>query len=389
MKKYTFYLVAALTALLFSCQKEPITPVNSPTPAEEQLQVEEYVPRRSSVTENLKIVTFNVYGASKSELEDIRDNYFSGDENIICLQEVDDVGEVLDVFNSGPNHRNESSYSSYPYYSSAKNYADKKIFQPRPKNYVMILSKFPIIKQDAKLIQKDPGGDRWRRHGQYVKLKVNTSTNIDLFHYHNTYNWHKNGSEWEKKGMEAFRDWVKSKLGISNLSSRSNLFLAGDFNLKTHSHTTTILGSGLNYAYDWVDYVVSTTTSINSENWKDGAPISDHDLQWAEFNMSTNRSNALGKVVRVYEHSNFGGRMASFEYGNNPDITNTHALSGDIDFWNDRISSIRVAGGLQLSAWEHNSYNGQVYYWPQINNSGTLSSLGMNDRISSLSVTFR
>lgn len=393
MKKHVFYFLAAFSITLFSCQKEAIEgPVQPTTTAEDesykQFEFEKEGRRVSSGLNSnsaLKIMTFNVYGAIKSELVDFRDNYLNGDENVLCLQEVSNVGEVLEVFQSGPSHRNEDAVSAFPYYQSVENYTDKNFWGVRKRNNVVVLSKFPIVRQNSKLIQKDPGGDRWRRHAQYVRLKVSNTKSINLFHYHNTYNWHNNSSQSEKAGMVSFKAWVEQILGTSLSTSTPDVYLTGDFNLSS-SLCKPILGNSLNYSSYFVDYVVSTNASISGNgNITVPASMSDHRPVWASFNsVSTNRYYALHRVVRVYEHSNFNGRVAAFEVGTFNDITNFQTLPGNIDFWNDRISSIISGGYVKLQAWEHNSQSGTKWCLPNV--SGCNSS-NFNDKISSIKVT--
>lgn len=387
MKNLKYLVFIFLMVFAISCQKEdrleqPTTNLASDENFDPNVQT--FTPRKSGSNQDLKMVSFNTHGASKSELETFRDSYLASDAHVICLQEVSNMNDVRNVFSVG----NESG-GGYPYMKYVQNYT-KEIwvsyfpFRDRKRNHVVILSKFPICAWDIQWIQTDPGGDNWRRNAVYVKLKVNSTSNstVDVFGYHNTYNWGNNSSSSEKSGMTKFKNYVEGKVG--SLSNANNVFLIGDFNLGLSS-TKNILGSSLNYKYDWVDYVVSTNVSINSSGTYNTAPsISDHDAPWAAFSLTANTSKALSAVVRLYEHSNFGGDIASFEVGNYSYIGDPHK-----PIWNDRVSSVKVGYLVKLSAWEHSNYGGKVYYWPQINNSGTLHGLGMNDKISSLKVQLR
>lgn len=399
MKRFIYFLPLFVVAFLWACEKDKLESLEAPIPMEEtgeDLMAETYYPPKSNVNQDLKIVSFNTQGATKSEMEDFRDNYMASDVNVLCLQEVSNVNDIKSVFGVG----NESS-GRFPYMTYATNYtkllwmwtqgsfmSPPWPYRDRKRTSVVILSKFPIVDRDSKIIQTDPAVDEWRRHGQYVRLKVNDNKSIDLFHYHNTYNFGNNNDQYEKSGMTKFKTWVEGIAGP--LSSTSNVFLVGDFNLG-NSATVNILGSGLNYKRSWVDYIVSSSTSINTDGTYyttstaiSNPALSDHNAPWASFNMTTNVSQALGDVVRLYEHSHFRGEVACFELGSYRSISDVHG-----SWWNDRVSSVRVGSGLQLTAWEHNNYSGKVYYWPQINNSGTLSSRGMNDKISSLKVTVK
>lgn len=379
-----FLALFLLLVLVAACRKDVH---EVPFEAIEGVHYEEYDPlEKSTVTENLKIVTFNTASASKSELQTFLNLLPSG-VNVVCLQEVKNPNDVLEVFSSGKNHRNEGSYSSFPYYSSIKKETTK--FWVHKDDYQMIVSKFPIVKHDFKHVNTDPHGDKWERYGEYARLKVNSNTSIDLFNYHNTNRF--DGVDKAEHGMRVFRTWINQVLGVGSgydLSTRSNLFIVGDFNLyEFNSQFTTlksILGNNLSYAKDNLDYVASSETKRSSGEIDPGA-ISDHDIVWASYNISTNRSNALRNVVRAYEDSNFSGRMASFEKGNFYFLPYTYNIQGDSRYWNDRISSIRVGGSVKLEAYEHSSYNGFVYHLPYQSGSHGFA----NDEFSSFKVKTR
>ncbi len=56
-----------------------------------------------------------------------------------------------------------------------------------------------------------------------------------------------------------------------------------------------------------------------------------------------------GKAVCVYEYSFFGGAEQCYSEGDIPDL-------GEI--WNDRISSLRLFGDVQVEYWENAQYQG-------------------------------
>lgn len=395
MKQHAFYLLAAFSITLFSCQKEPVEgPVqpaaNSPVGSVEEYGMEAEGRRISSAlnkNEDLKIVTFNVHGATKAELIDFRDTYLDDDVNIICLQEVDDRDEVLEVFQSGSSHRNEDGLTSFPYFQRVENYTQKNFWGNRKYTNLMVLSKFPIVKQSFKMVQQDPNVDRWYRHAQYVRLKVNNTKSIDLFHYHNTYdpNHSSTNFQYEKSGMTSFKSWVESIIGTSLSTSTPDVYLTGDFNLGLND-TKNILGTGLDYAMYKVDYVVSTDASISSKGqYNVPAAMSDHNPVWAEFSSeTTNRYQALKDVVRMYEHSNFTGRVASFEVGttyNNIDVD--HNVPEAHNFWNDEVSSIRKGGYVNMYAWADNNKQGTKWCFSTTSNCGISN---YNDKFSSVQI---
>jgi len=116
-----------------------------------------------------------------------------------------------------------------------------------------ILSKLPIESHECALIQTDPGGDKWERKAQYVRIFIGFENQyLNLFHYHNTYNWHNNNSQSEKSGLEKFQAFVLGK----NVSESEMIVLMGDFNLSA-TQSDQILSVDLvpNSQSNWVDYI--------------------------------------------------------------------------------------------------------------------------------------
>lgn len=343
---------------------------------------------KSNTTENLKIATFNTFGASKSKLQTFKSNLPTG-VNVICFQEIVNVNDIMEVFSSGSSHRNEDSYSSFPYCSVILSKSTNTIWPIRDKKgYLVIISKFPIVKQSFKLIQLDPHGDRWERFAQYVKLKVNTDTSIDLFNYHNTNRYA--GVAPAEVGIRRFRIFINETLGLSSnstadLDSQHNLFIAGDMNLDVsgleRAFIENTLGTSLSYAAYFLDYVISSENYLNADTV--ALPdVSDHDLLYASYPIPTNRSYAFSNTVRIYEHGSFMGRVAAFEIGQYSTIFNNHPIQNNTFFWNDRVSSIRVGSKLQLYAFEDVNYNGRNYSLPNQLGYGSF----LNDEFSSLKV---
>ncbi|MEM9462403.1 MAG: endonuclease/exonuclease/phosphatase family protein [Myxococcota bacterium] len=325
----------------------------------------------STGDEPLRIVTFNVGGAgdSKSEYEALRGELLDTDR-ILVLQEVQDISGMRSALSE-----------DFPYEYITENYTDKKwdtgcLCRKRKRNNVVVLSRLPIVHQESSLIQTDPGGDKWRRHAQHVRIKVRDDMNISLFHYHNTYNWHENSSQSERSGMESFKDWVESRVG-SLSSSSDKVFMAGDFNLEEDA-AKAILGASLTYQSEWVDHVVSTNISKADGGVIDGSSISDHDVVWAQFDLTSNVITAENNVVRLYEHSDFNGQVTAFEQGDDPNIGTSRG-----EWWNDRISSIISGSRVKLHAWEHSNYGGTKWCLPAQDDCGTSN---FNDKITALKV---
>ena len=367
-KSSPFNVLILLFVLLSACRKD--TPQQDvPFEAVEGVHYEIYEPsEKSNITEDLKIVSFNTASASKSELQTLLGLLPAG-TNVVCLQEVENPADVLAVFSSGKDHRNETGYHSFPYYCQARKNSTKAATYK--KEYQMILSKFPIVKHDLRHVNTDPHGDKWKRYGEYVRLKVNSNTSIDLFHYHNTNR--ADGADKSVHGMNNFRDWIREdvlKVPPSyDPSTHPNLFIVGDLNLFTHGtqqvQLRNILGNNLNYYGDFLDYVVSSQRKNSSGRVLSGS-LSDHNIVWASFDISTNRANAHKNVVRLYEDSHFAGRVISFEKSSCVHIPYWHKVQGDDQYWNDRVSSIRVGSNVRLAIYPHSYHSGSVYHLPHL-----------------------
>lgn len=229
----------------------------------------------------IRVVSFNMHGDT-TKVPQFK-KLLSG-EQIICLQEVDDISGTRD------------QYRDYPYVFTTTNETTKG----RSKyTSVMILSKVPFECYTSKVIQIDPGGDKWKRNAQYVVLKVDGSRTIHLFHYHNTYNWHNNNSASEREGLQKFVDWVKACLNIPDFTQAKDLILAGDFNL-TISQGASLLLQGLNYSNNWVDYVCGSMSLLNDGYYRTNGRISDHDAPWAELDATIDVAAVVGPEVTIY-----------------------------------------------------------------------------------------
>lgn len=227
------------------------------------------------VTE-FRMVTYNIHGGKGPNNEGSLTENLSAfrqllnGESIICLQEVepDSWNELKELFSDYP-HR------YYLVQCSTK-------FATNKRGGNAIFSQFPIIDYDERLIQTDPGGDKWERKAQYVRIHIgNDHQYLNLFHYHNTYNWHNDASTAELAGFEKFVNYVESK----GVSSNEMTVLAGDFNVSL-SQCRFVLGTDryLNGSSNWVDHLFSNATSLNAGIYPTYSnALSDHDAVWAVF----------------------------------------------------------------------------------------------------------
>lgn len=226
--------------------------------------------------ENVPLATYNIHGGKGPNGEgDFNSNLtaFKGllqNEMVICMQEVEpDCWASLKAIFPEYQHRFYLSQHSTK-------------FGTNKSGGNAILSKLPILEFDSKLIQTDPGGDKWERKAQYVKLFVGGNGEfLHLFHYHNTYNWHNDNSASEKAGFSAFMQWVRER----DLPDGQPVVVLGDFNLIRQDCESILLTDELVYRQSsWVDHIFSEAGFIQFGIYQTNSlGLSDHNAVWADF----------------------------------------------------------------------------------------------------------
>jgi len=256
-------LFASLVALLLSsCEKEPLT--EFPIDADGAL---------TDVAE-FRIVSYNIHGGTGPNGEgNLTDNLTAframlQGESIICLQEVepDCWNQVKTVF------------SDYPYRYFLPQTSTK--FGTHKEGGNAILSQFPIKSYGQQSIQTDPGGDKWERKAQFVRIYIgNDNQYLNLFHYHNTYNWHENNSASERAGFEKFVAFVNSM----NIDTSEMSVLIGDFNISQSQVNTIISADDFPFSQSsWVDHIYSNRVLLTIGEYDTyGNLLSDHNAVWA------------------------------------------------------------------------------------------------------------
>ncbi len=237
----------------------------------------------------LRIASLNLKGNELSGAQLFR-HCLQG-EQVICLQEVDNVTLIRNQFRD------------YPYVYTTTNETTRGSKQQKS---LMILSQVPFESTDRTLIQTDPGGDQWRRNAQHVVLKVTPSRSINLFHYHNTFNWQRNDWEFEKEGLAKFVNWACKKREIRNLGEASNLVFAGDFNITGASGGETLL-QGLSCYSDNTDYVCSSFQMPATGSYETKDTTAGHNALWAELDATLDIDAVVGPEVTIYNlmHNEF------------------------------------------------------------------------------------
>jgi endonuclease/exonuclease/phosphatase family metal-dependent hydrolase len=233
----------------------------------------------------LSIITYNIHGGygpddegtPESNLIAFRDN-FMNDEDVLCFQEVDGdfTGDCWDVI--------PDIFTNYPYrFRTINQETDYSWWESPKETSIVILSKYPFLTTDSELVQTDPTYDKWERHAQHVTIQMGEDV-VDIFHFHNTYNFNDNDWEYEKSGLVKFRDYVYSELNISSLDEAENLIMLGDFNL-LYTNVETILDTP-ERKYDGRDHICSVPYFTSEGKYATvTADLSDHPALWASLDM--------------------------------------------------------------------------------------------------------
>ena len=235
------------------------------------------------ISDKLRVLTYNIHGGKGpsgqgtplSNLTAFRDTLMQN-EDVLCFQEVDNGDcwtAIQDVF-----------FNDYPYYFRTFNEETNIFSWPFSQTSILILSKYPFISTHSQLIQIDPQGDKWERHAQHVKISIGGKA-VDIFNFHNTYNFFENDYASEKAGLTKFRDnYVLPRLGISSVSEGERLIMLGDFNL-LHANVTAILAPP-DLKYNGLDHIASASFFTNEGVYTSGL-LSDHNAVWASLDLAS------------------------------------------------------------------------------------------------------
>jgi endonuclease/exonuclease/phosphatase family metal-dependent hydrolase len=257
-------LAGTLTGLaaITGCKKEPLTEFPAAANGTSVESVE------------FRIVSYNIHGGKGPNGEGSFTDNLSAframlqGEAIICLQEVEP-----DCWNQLKALFPEYEYRYFLPQTSTK-------FGTNKQGGNAIFSQFPIEAYDQHLVQTDPGGDKWERKTQYVRIYIGKEHQyLNLFHYHNTYNWHENNSAAEKAGLERYSNYVESK----SINPSEMIVLIGDFNLNlTQSNAIISTSDFPNSESNWVDHIYTNAELLlgGIYNTYENA-LSDHQAVWA------------------------------------------------------------------------------------------------------------
>ncbi len=238
-------------------------------------QIVESQPKKTALRapdNELIVVNYNIHGGHGNLDKNIRafKAMLNGSEQILCFEEVNIGNEevIKSIFS-------EYSYSYYTIQKGTKFYWP---WETRKKAGNFIISKLPIIQSANEVIQIDPGGDKWERKAQHLTLKLNEQSDeyLELFHYHNTYNWDKDNFKSEKEGMLKFVEFINRRLGENGMQNGKSYVVAGDVNLIGEDAVKAVPAP---FVYGrWRDYQYSNRSMIDNYWLKTiEANISDHD----------------------------------------------------------------------------------------------------------------
>lgn len=237
-----------------------------------------------SFTDELRVLTYNVHGGKgpngqgtpQSNLTAFR-NTLMQNESVLCLQEVDS-GDCWAAV--------ETVFADYPYrFRTLNKETDYWFWERRKETSIVILSKHPFVSTHSQLIQIDPQYDKWQRHAQHVVISLGGEP-VDVFNYHNTYNFNDNDWQFEKSGMESFKGYVLGRLGISSLIQGSRLVMLGDFNL-LEANVNSILPTPARRS-NGRDHISSVPLFTTSGSYAAiAAGLSDHNAVWASVDVQS------------------------------------------------------------------------------------------------------
>ena len=238
------------------------------------------------------VITYNIRGGKGSNdssynaanLRAFRDDFLQG-EDVICLQEVDYLDGEWDGNGTGNKESIKSIFSDYPYTFQTINSTTDFVlpWQTRHRTSVAILSKHPFAEIDAHLVQTDPQGDLWERNAQHVRIELEGQS-INIFNFHNTFNFGDNDFASEKLGLERFEDYVESRLAVTNVLEGERLIMLGDFNL-FQEDVTEILPC-TDHHFNGRDHICSVLNHSNEGHYRTvAADLSDHPAVWATIDL--------------------------------------------------------------------------------------------------------
>jgi endonuclease/exonuclease/phosphatase family metal-dependent hydrolase len=205
-------------------------------------------------------------------------------EQILCFQEVDDWELVQEVFRDFPHTYYTENHTTLYYPVKYRTTA------------IAIVSKLPIVASDHKVIQTDPTYDKWTRNAQHVRIQLAEDRVLNVFHYHNTYNFNTNDFEYERSGMVGFRNYVLDRMAMDSdgtpnpanaLNAATNVVMLGDYNL-FKPKVDLILPTPA-HVYNGRDHINAPTAFRGSGVYSTAKQnISDHNAVWAILDQFVN-----------------------------------------------------------------------------------------------------
>ncbi|MGJ8695284.1 MAG: endonuclease/exonuclease/phosphatase family protein [Verrucomicrobiaceae bacterium] len=248
-------------------------------------------------SDEFRILTYNIHGGVgpddegdlETNLKTFQETMMTG-EDVLCLQEVG-AGGASNVTADWATV--QAVFADYPYTYQTKNTTTAPIWpwETRLQTSIAILSKHPFESTHSSLIQTDPQGDRWERHAQHVQIKVGEEV-VDVFNFHNTYNFFENDYESEKSGLSKFKTYVLGRLGVATMGDAKRLLMLGDFNV-LQGNVDAILGAPSRRS-NGLDHVASTPVFSGTGVYGTAAAdLSDHNAVWVSLDLEAPDPNGM------------------------------------------------------------------------------------------------
>ncbi|MFC0016215.1 Ig-like domain-containing protein [Roseibacillus persicicus] len=255
----------------------------------------------TGTVDEIAVLTYNIHGGygpngqgtPADNLGDFYEDFMQG-EDVLCLQEVGEGSSASDEYQAAK----DVFSADYPYsYQTIYEATDRAWYQSALESSLVIFSRYPFVDTHSQLIQIDPQGDEWSRFAQHVVIEVG-GEQINIFNFHNTYNFGDDDYASEKAGMSKFKDYVFDRLDITQWSEAEddNVVMLGDFNLRNgaaYLDVTEVLDPPV-LTSNGLDHVASVESKSNSGFYAAvAAGLSDHPGIWVTYDFASPSAEPL------------------------------------------------------------------------------------------------
>ncbi|MCP5537401.1 MAG: endonuclease/exonuclease/phosphatase family protein [Akkermansiaceae bacterium] len=287
-----------------------------------------------------RILTYNIHGGKgpadegdlTTNLTTFRNTLMQG-EDVLCLQEVG-AGNASNTTADWATVK--SIFPDYPYTYQTVN-KQTRYWWSSGVTSIAILSKYPFESTHSQLIQTDPQGDEWERHAQHVQIRVGGEL-VDIFNFHNTYNFFEDDYASEKEGLTKFKNYVLDRLGVASISNAKRLLMLGDFNVR-QANVDPILAPPSRQSHV-LDHIAGTPVFSGGGNYDTVTPdLSDHRAVWVSLDLRAPVPDAMTWASAPEEAGQTSITMTA----------TTASDPNDVEYY---FSNTTIAGTSHDSGWQ-------------------------------------